>query len=511
MMSTVAESPATPRPPGPNAPHAVVIGSGFGGLAGAARLAARGYRVTVLERLDAPGGRAYVFRQDGFSFDAGPTMITIPFVLEELWSFCGRRFADDIDLRQISPFYQIRFHDGSVFTYGGTREDMYAEIERFAPGDLEGYKTFMTASEGLYRTGFEKMCVKPFDTLWDMAQFVPELIKREGWRSVYGLAAKHVKNEKLRMILSFHPLFIGGNPFQVTAIYGMITYLEQNWGVYFPIGGTGALVKGMVGLIEGLGGTVRTKAEVTEITVEGKRATGVKLSSGEVIPAEIVVSNADAAWTYQQLVPASARRRWTDAKLNKTKYSPSLFVWYFGTRRQYPEVGHHNIIMGPRYRELLRDIFAQKILADDFSLYLHRPTATDPGLAPEGCDTFYVLSPVPNLQAGIDWSVEAEAYRKKIESFLEQSLLPGLSQEIVTSRVVTPQDFRNRLLSVQGAAFSLEPVLTQTGWFRPHNRSEELERLFLVGAGTHPGAGVPGVVSSARVLDLVVPDATDLV
>ncbi|MEY6433994.1 phytoene desaturase [Thioalkalicoccus limnaeus] len=491
------------------APHAVVIGSGFGGLAAAVRLGARGYRVTVLERLDAPGGRAYVHRQDGFTFDAGPTIVTAPFLFEELWSLCGRRFADDIDLRPMSPFYRIRFHDGAQFDTSGDAAAMRAEVARFAPSDVEGYERFLKISEETFRIGFEQVAHIPFDSWTDMARIAPDLLRLQGHRSIHSLVSKYVKDERLRFALSFHPLFVGGNPFNVTAIYSMIAFLERHWGVHFAMGGTGSLVGGLVDLITGQGNEVRYGAEVAAITLDGRRATGVRLTSGESIPADVVVSNADVSWTYQHLLPAEVRRRWTDRRLRKSRYSMSLFIWYFGTRRQYPDVPHHTILVGPRYRELLDDIFKHKVLAPDFSLYLHRPTATDPALAPPGCDAFYALSPVPHLESGVDWQERAEPYRQAIAAHLSETLLPGLESEVVTSRVMTPLDFRDRLLSVHGAAFSLEPVLWQSAWFRPHNRSEDIDRLYLVGAGTHPGAGLPGVLSSARVLDKVVPDAAD--
>ena len=492
---------------GGRAPHAVVIGSGFGGLAAAVRLGARGYRVTVLDKLDAPGGRAYVHRQDGFTFDAGPTVITAPFLFEELWSLCGRKLSDDVDLRPVTPFYRIRFHDGEVFDYTGDAEAMRREVGRLSPGDVEGYERFVKTSEAIFRVGFEQLAHVPFSSWTDMARIVPDMVKLESYRTVYGLVAKHIKDERVRQVMSFHPLLVGGNPFSTTSIYSLIAFLERRWGVHFPIGGTGALVKGLVSLIEGLGGSVRCGAEVKRIVVENGRARGVELASGERINASVVVSNADSAWTYRYLVGQEHRKRWTDKRIEKQRYSMSLFVWYFGTKRQYPDVKHHTILLGPRYRELLDDIFERHVLADDFSLYLHRPTATDPALAPEGCDAFYVLSPVPNLKSGTDWNACAQKYRRSIEELLEKALMPGLSKSIATSRILTPQDFQDRLLSFQGAAFGIEPVLTQSAFFRPHNASEDVAGLYLVGAGTHPGAGLPGVLSSAKVLDKVVPDA----
>ena len=503
----VAIAPVAARSTRTRQPHAVVIGSGFGGLAAAVRLGARGYRVSVLEQLDAPGGRAYVYRQDGFTFDAGPTIVTAPFLFEELWALCGRKLADDVELRAISPFYRIRFDDGATFNYTGDAAAMRAEVARFAPGDLDGYEAFMRASEATYKVGFEQLGHVDFGSWTTMARVVPDLVRLESYRTVYGLVAKYVRDPRLRVVLSFHPLLVGGNPFATTSVYSLIAFLERRWGVHFAMGGTGRLVQGLVKLIEGQGGTVRCGAAVTAITLRGRTATGVRLADGQTIAADVVVSNADSAWTYRNLLPAHVRKRWTDRRLDRARYSMSLFVWYFGTRRQYPDVAHHTILLGPRYRELLADIFERKVLADDFSLYLHRPTATDPSLAPAGCDTFYVLSPVPHLDSGTDWATKAEPYRRALEAHLSATLLPDLAAQIVTSRLLTPQDFQDRLSSFRGAAFGLEPVLSQSAWFRPHNRSEDVDALYLVGAGTHPGAGLPGVLSSARVLDSIVPDA----
>jgi phytoene desaturase len=448
-----------------------------------------------------------VWKSDGFTFDAGPTVITAPFLFEELWALCGKRMADHVDLRAVSPFYRIRFHDGSIFDYTGDAEKMRSEIERLAPDDLAGYERFVKMSQDIFSVGFEKLAHVPFTRWTDMARVVPAMMKLESYRTVYGLVSRFVENERLRQVLSFHPLLVGGNPFTTTSIYSLIPYLERTWGVHFPMGGTGRLVRGLLDLMDGLGGSIRYGSTVEEILVEQRQVRGVRLASGEIVAADVVVSNADSAWTYRHLVPAKYRRRWTDRKLDHARYSMSLFVWYFGTKTRYPDVAHHTILLGPRYKELLRDIFRRHVLAEDFSLYLHRPTATDPGLAPAGCDGFYVLSPVPNLDAGIDWTERAEPYRRAIEKHLEATLLPGLSRNLVTSRLMTPQHFRDDLLSVRGAAFGLEPVLGQSAWFRPHNQSEEVGGLFLVGAGTHPGAGVPGVLSSARVLDSLVPRA----
>jgi len=491
-------------------PHAVVIGSGFGGLAAAVRLGARGYRVTVLERLDAPGGRAYTHKIDGFTFDAGPTIVTAPFLFEELWEMCGRKFADDIDLRAMNPFYRLRFDNGETFDYCGDAAAMRAEIARFSPGDVDGYDRLLKASEDIFRIGFEELGDKPFSSVLDMARAAPDILRLGGLRSVYNFVARYMKDERLRTIFSFHPLLIGANPFAATSIYVLIAYLERQWGVHSVIGGTGKLVSGLVGLIQGQGGIVRCNAEVAQICVEGGRARGVRLADGEIVAADVVVSNACTAWTYLKMLPPECRKTFRDARLQRASYSMSLFVWYFGTNRKYDDVLHHSILFGPRYRGLLNDIFVDHKLADDFSLYLHRPSASDPSVAPEGHDAFYVLSPVPNLNADVDWSTEAEVYRKRVEAYLEATVLPDLSKHIVASRMTTPIDFRDRLLSWEGAAFGMEPILTQSAWFRPHNKSDDIEGLYLVGAGTHPGAGLPGVLSSARILDRIVPHAATL-
>ncbi|SEH34350.1 phytoene desaturase [Magnetospirillum fulvum] len=507
---TLAHSQNTIRD-GATRPHAVVIGSGYGGLAAAIRLGARGYRVTVLERLDAAGGRGYVFRQDGFTFDAGPTIITAPFLFEELWKLCGKTMSDDIDLRLMDPFYRIRFDDGRTFDYCGDRDRLRAEVAKFCPGDLPGYDRFMKASEGVFRVGFEKLSSMPFSSITDMLKVAPAMAIHRSYRSVYQFAAEYLSDDALRIVFSFHPLLIGGNPYSVTSVYSLISYLEQRWGVHFAMGGTGALVQGLVGLIEGQGNKIRYKSPVARILAEQGRAVGVRLESGEVIDADIVVSNADAATTYNTLLADEPRFRWSDSRIEKSVSSMSAFVWYFGTRKRYEDVPHHTILLGPRYRGLLHDIFDKKTLAEDFSLYLYRPTATDPSMAPKGCDSFYVLSPVPNLEGDTDWTTEAEIYRKRIAAYLSRTVLPDLEANVVSSRMTTPLDFQNRLQSFRGAAFGMQPILLQSAWFRPNNRSEELDRLYLVGAGTHPGAGLPGVLSSAQVIDRLVPDANALI
>jgi phytoene desaturase len=504
------EAPMLDRTPDQR-PHAVVIGAGFGGLAAAVRLSARGFRVTVVDKLDGPGGRGYVYRQDGFTFDAGPTIITAPYIFEELWALCGKRLADHVTLRPINPFYEIRFDDGSVFRAYSEVEKTRAEVARFEPGDVAGFDRFMVDSGKIYKAAFEDLADVPFHEISTLIKSAPDLVRLDGYRPVFSKVSDYFRNEKLRVAFSFHPLLIGGNPFSTTAYYCLIAHLERTYGVHYALGGTGALARGMVDLIEDNGGTLRYEAEVSQILVERGTATGIKLASGEVIPADIVVSNADPAWTYTKLLGHTKRRRWTDAKFAKAHYSMSLFVWYFGTNRQYPDCYQHTMVLGPRYEGLLKNIFHDLKLADDFSLYLHRPTANDPSLAPAGCDAFYVLSPVPHLGSGVDWRERAEPYRAAIQQRLEETVLPGLGEAIVSQHMLTPLDFRERLLSYNGAAFAMEPRLFQSAWFRPHNISEEVKNLYLVGAGTHPGAGLPGVVSSAKVVDRLVPAASSFV
>ncbi|MDH4390298.1 MAG: phytoene desaturase family protein [Aquabacterium sp.] len=490
----------------PNAPVALVIGSGFGGLAAAVRLAARGWRVQVLEKLDAPGGRARVHRVDGYIFDAGPTIITVPFLLEELWALAGRKLADDVELRLLDPFYRVRFPDGDHFDYSGDPERMRAEVLRIDPTAGPGYTAFMAEADLCYKLGFEALGCHAFDNLGDLFKAVPAMARMKGWRSLHGMVAKHLSHPKLRKAMSLQSLLIGGNPFSVTCVYALINALERRYGVHWAMGGTGVLVDGLVDLIEGMGGSLRTGAEVRRIDVTDGRASGVTLANGEHLPADIVVSNADTAWTYKNLIDAKHRKVWTNAKIEGGKYSMSLFVWYFGTNKRFEDVPHHMMVLGPRYEALLKDIFKRHHLADDFSLYLHRPTATDTSMAPEGCDTFYVLAPVPHLQSGTDWAAQAEPYRAAIAEALDKTVLPGLRDHLTVSFVTTPQDFQDNLLSYKGAAFGLEPLLLQSAWFRPHNRSEDVADLFMVGASTHPGAGIPGVLMSAKALETVLPD-----
>lgn len=489
----------------PNAPHAVVIGSGFGGLAAAVRLGARGYRVTVLERLDRAGGRAGVEMHNGFTFDLGPTIVTAPQLFAELWTLAGLKMEDEIEMRALDPFYTIRFDDGTELPCHADLDRMRETVLAIAPEDLAGYDQFLVKSREICRIGFEELGTKPFSTIGDMLKIAPDLLRLAGWRSVYGYVSRFVKNEKLRFILSFHPLLIGGNPFRAPAIYCLIPDLERRWGVHYPMGGVNRLVEGLCGLITRLGGRLRLNADVAEIETSGRNVTGVRLANGEGIACDLVVSNADPALTYGKLLKGKAGAG-LGVRGKAARHSMGLFVWYFGLDRRFDEVGHHSIVLGPRYRELLHDIFDRKKPTADFSIYLHRPSASDPSVAPQGCDSFYALTPVANLDSGVDWEKTGEDWRRAVARRLSETVMPGFDRHIVASRFVTPLDFKNSYLSERGAGFGLEPVLTQSAWFRPHNRSGSLDNLYLVGAGTHPGAGLPGVLSSAKILDEVVPD-----
>lgn len=479
----------------------ITIGSGFGGLSAAIRLQASGHQVTILEKRDKAGGRAYVYEQDGFVFDGGPTIITAPWMIHDLFKLAGRRTEDYVSIVPVTPFYNIRFEDGSVFYYNGDREKIVEQIQKFNPSDVEGYYEFFKQTEKIYKVGFD-LIDKPFTKFSDMVRVIPDMVRLGSHRSVAGLVNKYIKDERLRQVFSFHPLLVGGNPFQTTSIYALIHKLEQESGVWFAMGGTGALVRAFVKLFQDIGGEIRLSTEVDEIMMNEAtgRANGVRLKgTGEVLPADAVVSNADVAWTYLNLVPSRFRRKYTDAKLKRMRFSMSLFVIYFGTDRQYHDIEHHEIIMGARYKDLVSDIFRRKHLPDDFSLYLHRPTKTDASLAPPGCDSWYVLSPVPHLGGTTDWKVKSQLYRDAIIKYLEERYLPDLSKHIVTEHRIDPLHFQDELNSHLGSAFSVEPILTQSAWFRPHNLSEDVPNLFFAGAGTHPGAGLPGVISSGKI------------
>ncbi|MGB0370902.1 MAG: phytoene desaturase [Opitutales bacterium] len=492
-------SPA-PKPP------VVVIGSGFGGLAAAIRQQAKGYPTTILEMRDKPGGRAYVYEDEGFIFDAGPTIVTVPFIFDELFEVAGKDIKDYVDIVPCDPFYRIYFDDGRVFDYRGEQESLESEIAKFNPDDVAGYREFLEYSSKIFDRAFTDLADHSFHSIWEMVKVAPDLIKLRADKSVFKRVGEFIKDPALRQVFSFEPLLIGGNPMESSAVYAMIHYLEKTWGVHFAMGGTGALVNAMVKLFEDIGGKIELDARVSEIKVRDGAVDGVKTADGREFPAEIVISNGDVANTYRKMIAPQHRAKWTDKKLEKMRYAMSLFVVYFGTDRTYEHLPHHSIVLGPRYEGLLTDIFHNKIVAEDFSLYLHAPTRTDPSLAPEGCEGFYVLSPVPHLGGGQDWDDIKEAYCDKIfESLEKDHLVPDLRKHLVTKRIFTPKDFETELDAYMGSAFQFEPTLLQSAWFRPHNKSEDVKNLYFVGAGTHPGAGLPGVVSSAKVLDTFIP------
>ncbi len=491
--------------------EAIVIGAGLGGLAAAMRLGATGYRVTVVDRLDMPGGRGSSISQGGHRFDLGPTIVTVPQGMRELWAACGRDFDADVDLRALDAFYEIRWDDGSKFTACREAADTRAEVERLSPGDLAGYDKFLKDSEARYQFGFEDLGRRSMHKLADLIKVLPTFAWLRADKSVYAHAAGRVRDERLRFALSFHPLFIGGDPFHVTSMYILVSHLEKEFGVHYAMGGVAAIALAMAKVIAAQGGRLVLNAEVDEIVLKDGRAAGVRLVDGQVMAADVVVSNADAGHTYDRLMRNHPRRRWTPAKLARKRWSMGLFVWYFGTKGtalKWPDVGHHTIVVGPRYKAHIRDIFIKGHLAEDMSLYVHRPSVTDPTVAPKGDDTFYALSPVPHLGfGGVDWQAEAEPYRQKMQKMLEERLLPGLGEHLSEELVFTPETFQSRYLSPFGSGFSIEPRILQSAWFRPHNVSEEAKGLYLVGAGTHPGAGLPGVIASAEVLGKLVPDA----
>jgi phytoene desaturase len=477
-----------------------VIGSGFGGLAAAIRLEAAGVRTVLYEARERAGGRAYVYREGGFTFDAGPTVITAPHCLEELFALAGETMSDHVTLDPVSPFYRLQWPDGTRFDYGGGPESMRAQIEALAPGDAAGFERFMDYSRQVFAAGYEKLVDAAFPRFVDMVRVAPQLARLRADRSVYGAVSRFVKDERLREALSFHALLIGGNPFETSAIYTLIPFLERKWGVFFPRGGTGALVQGLVDLYRRLGGELRLATPVAHVRLEarGPRTVHVVTTGQGEETFDGVVSNADLHHTYARLYRGTPTADTQRARLERMHWSMSLFVIYFGTRRKYPGTAHHTVLFGPRYEAMLREIFHGPALPPDFSLYLHQPTVTDPSLAPPGCESFYVLAPVPHLgSAAVDWNAQAPAYADRILASLE-TLLPDLRREIVVKRVFSPNDFRDELNAFQGSAFSVAPRLAQSAYFRPHNRDPKIPGLYIVGAGTHPGAGVPGVINSAK-------------
>ena len=489
----------------------IVIGGGFGGMAAALRARAKGHDVTLVDRCARLGGRAQVFERNGYKHDAGPTVITAPFLLEELFELFGEQLQDQVKLIALKPWYRFEFADGEHFNYGGSIEDTLAEINRINPQDVDGYQRLLAHSKKLYDVGYTQLGDQPFHRLGIMLAQIPDLARLGAWRSVWQMVCRHIDNDYLRQAFSIQPLLVGGNPFDTTSIYGLIHFLEQAHGVHFAMGGTGALVDALADLMIRQGIEVKLNSTVTALNFNGESIQSVALVDQDGTHTELradwVISNTDPAHLYQKLVPAKKVNWLAKFKTKHSKKSMGLFVLFFGTDRQYPEIAHHTIWMGPRYEALLNDIFNRKVLADDFSIYLHRPTATDPSFAPQGHDSFYALVPVPNLQGQQDWSHEGPVLAKRIIDALGATILPNLEEHIADQFFMTPQDFENDYLSPDGAGFSISPLFTQSAWFRFHNRGEGPSNLLLVGAGTHPGAGLPGVITSAKVLDHLLPEA----
>ncbi len=476
-----------------------VIGSGFGGLSAAIRLQASGFQVEIFEKRDLPGGRAYVYKDKGFTFDAGPTVITAPHCLEELFELTGRKMSDYIELMPVTPFYRLFWEDGFQFDYSNDSDQLFEQIGEKSPQDVEGYKKFLEYSREVFEEGYTKLASTPFLHLWSMVKVSPQLLRLGAYRSVYSTISRFIKDDHLKQAFSFHSLLVGGNPFETSSIYTLIHFLERNWGVFFPKGGTGALVAALVKYFEDLGGKIHYESEIKRIETFDGEICGIVTVNGDHWECDAVVSNGDIVHTYKDLLQEEPLARPRALSLAQKHFSMSLFVLYFGTNKKYSHLAHHNILFGPRYQDLLTDIFSKGVLPDDFSLYLHAPSVSDPSLAPEDHECFYVLSPVSHLgKLDVDWEKEGPVYADKILRYLEEKYMPNLREHIVTQRFFTPKDFKGELNSYHGSAFSLEPRLDQSAYFRQHNRDGSIKGLYFVGAGTHPGAGVPGVVNSAK-------------
>lgn len=476
-----------------------IIGSGFGGLAEAVRLQSRGFEVTIFEKRPRVGGRAYQLVRNGYTFDMGPSLITAPSIIERTFAAAGKKLSDYIDLVPLDPFYRLYFHDGSHMDYTGDPARMKEEMARFHSGDAANYDRFFEDTKPIYDAVItEGLGASPFLTWGSFLSFVPRALTLGGMTPVYSFVSRYFQHEHNRFAFSFHPLFIGGSPFRAPSVYIMIPYLEREGGVWFARGGMYSLVTALERVFLELGGTIRTGEEVTEIIVENGAASGV-VAGGATFRSDAVVSNGDVPWVYRNLIRPEFRRRWSNRALDRLHMSMSVFLLYIGVRRQYPRLKHHTLILSKRYKELVNDIFDRKVLADDFSMYLHVPTRTDPSMAPPGCESMYVLVPVPHLGSGIDWEGRADSYAARILEFLEQDFgLEDLRANIEVLEYFTPGDFADQLNSHLGSAFSIEPRLTQSALFRPHNKSEDIRRLYFVGAGTHPGGGVPGVLLGAE-------------
>jgi phytoene desaturase len=485
--------------------HAVVIGAGFGGIAAALRLRAKGYEVSIIDKSPMLGGRAQVFKRNGYLHDAGPTVITAPFLFEELFALFDEKLADHITLVPLKPWYRFYFADKTTFDYGGTLAETLTEIGKISPKDQAGYEKLVAHSKRIFDIAFTQLSAVPFHRFSTMIGLIPKLVVLKSYQTVWQMVCRYLTHPKLRQAFSIQPLLVGGNPFDTTSIYGLIHYLERTYGVYFAMGGTGAIVEALAALMHRQGIKIELNATVSKIMIADGEAKSLLLADGRLIHADIIVSNADPAHLYENMLDKEQVDTPNKLKLKLAHYSMGLFVLYFGTTKTYPQVAHHTIWLGERYEQLLNDIFHRQKLSKDFSLYIHRPTATDKTFAPEGCDSFYVLCPVPNLKADLDWAVEGPKLKAGIISALDNTILPGLGQCIVEDFYMTPQDFKSDYLSAHGAGFSIAPLFRQSAWFRFHNKSNKIKNLYLVGAGTHPGAGLPGVLCSAKVIDSLLP------
>ena len=482
--------------------NSIVIGSGFGGIAAALRLKAKGHQVKLIEKHPDLGGRARVFKKNGFIFDGGPTVITAPYLINELFELFKKDPKNYIELSPLKIWYQFIFEDKSKFNYSGDEANMVKQIEDISKDDVEGYQKLVSFTKKIFDKGFTELADVPFDKPFVMMQQLPALLKLKSYKSVYSLVSSFIKNEKLRRMLSMHPLLVGGNPFTTTSIYGLILYLEKKWGIHYSMGGTGNIIKGLEKLMLEEGIDIIKNSEVTEIISKSNKITGVKLNNQEIIEAENVVCNADPPAFYEKMLKKNGQGSFIfNWKKKRMEYSMGLFVYYFGTKKVYENVEHHTIKFGNKYKEHLEDIFNNKKLNNDISYYLHRPSATDKSMAPEGNDCFYVLVPVPNNQSKIDWQTEGENMKNLVIDKMEKDLMPNLRENIVADFYLTPDYFEKELNTKFGSGFSIQPKFTQSAYFRFHNKSEIYDGLYFVGAGTHPGAGVPGVLSSAKVLD----------
>ena len=483
--------------------NSIVIGSGFGGIAAALRLKAKKHNVILIEKQKDLGGRARVFKKNGFTFDGGPTVITAPFLIYELFKLFDKNPLNYIDIKPLKIWYQFVFEDGSKFNYSGDEQQMINQIKKINIEDVAGYKKLLKFTEKIFDKGFTELSDVPFNKPSFMIKQIPALLNLKSYKSVYSLVSSYIKDEKLRRLLSMHPLLVGGNPFTTTSIYGLILYLEKKWGIHYSMGGTGKIVSALEKLMVEENIKIIKECEVTKIISKNNKIISIKLSNGKEILADNVICNADPPAVYSNLTDSKNLNSFFKWKMKRMEYSMGLFVYYFGTKKKYDDIEHHTIKFGHKYKEHLEDIFDKKKLNNDISYYLHRPTATDKTMAPEGNDCFYVLVPVPNNQSGINWSVEGEKIKNLVIEKMEKSLLPNLRENIVEDFFLTPDYFENDLNTKYGSGFSIQPKFTQSAYFRFHNKSEIFDGLYFVGAGTHPGAGVPGVLSSAKVLDKI--------